>query len=116
MLLLTVLRRLQVARSIDNATMIQRTLLALLCIEGIAFMIAAVVVLVRLLSSISVHRQALFSVFLAVPQGYLRTLASKSVSIGDDDAEEDGESVQCLSQLCSHRSALGLPHTSCTTC
>lgn len=74
--------------------MVQRGLVALLCIEGVAFMLLAVGVLIRLLRSISVHRQALFSMFLAIPNGFLRTLASKSVSIGDEDAdEEDGEGL-----------------------
>lgn len=85
---------MQVDRAIDNIITVQRTLLALLCIEGAAFMVFAVGMLIRLLRSISVHRQALFSVFLAVPNTFLRTLASKSVSIGDEDADsEDGEGL-----------------------
>lgn len=84
--------RLQAERTIDNTKIVQKALLALLCIEGAGCLFLAVAMLIRLLRSISVHRQALFSVFLAVPNSYLRTLASKSVSIGDEDAdEEDGE-------------------------
>jgi hypothetical protein len=84
----------QVAQATGNARKVQMELLVLLCLEGAGFMILAVILIIRLLRSISVHRQALFSVFLAVPHTYLRTLASKSVSIGDEDAEEeDGEHV-----------------------
>lgn len=73
-------------------SIVENTFLSLLCIEGAAFMLLAMVVLFRFLAGISVHRQALFSVFLAIPNTFLRTLASKSVSIGDEDAEsEDGE-------------------------
>jgi hypothetical protein len=89
----------QVERAIDNTLAIQRELVALLCIEGVGFMLVSVVIIIRLLRSISVHRQALFSVFLAVPQTYLRTLASKSVSIGDEDADE--EEGACVRQLMS---------------
>lgn len=86
----------QVQHAIDNAAKVQQELLVLLCLEGAGFMILAVFLIMRLLRSISVHRQALFSVFLAVPHTYLRTLASKSVSIGDEDAEEDeGERAPC---------------------
>jgi hypothetical protein len=81
-----------VKRASDNVALVQRVLLALLCIEGAAFMVVAVGALFRFLASISVHRQALFSVFLAIPNTYLRTLASKSVSIGDEGADsEEGE-------------------------
>jgi hypothetical protein len=79
----------QVERAIDNTETIQKELVALLCVEGVGFMLLSVILIIRLLRSISVHRQALFSVFLAIPQTYLRTLASKSVSIGDEDADEE---------------------------
>lgn len=70
----------------------RQVLLALLFTEGVGFMILAIFTIIRLLRSISVHRLALFSVFLAVPHNFLRTLASKSVSIGVDDGDdEDGE-------------------------
>lgn len=80
---------MQAEHAIGNARKVQQELVALLCLEGAGFMILAVVLIIRLLRSISVHRQALFSVFLAVPNTYLRTLASKSVSISDEDADED---------------------------
>jgi hypothetical protein len=69
---------------------VQLAELILLVIEGACVIVIAVAYVVRLLSTISVHRRALFSVFLAIPHGYLRTLASKSVSIGDEDEEDEG--------------------------
>eukprot|EP00879_Flechtneria_rotunda_P020749 GHRR01021839.1.p1 GENE.GHRR01021839.1~~GHRR01021839.1.p1 ORF type:complete len:765 (+),score=247.75 GHRR01021839.1:296-2296(+) len=75
----------------DGIVLLQRAMLALLSIEGFIIVVVAVSLMVKLLQTVSVHRQALFSVFLAIPHSYLRTLASKSVSLDDDDAEEDEE-------------------------
>lgn len=79
----------QVEQATHNAHTVQQVMLALLCVEGVGFMVAAVITIIRLLRGISVHRLALFSVFLAVPHTFLRTLASKSVSIGIDDGDGD---------------------------
>lgn len=82
----------QAAQAEGNAAKVQQVLLALLCTEGVGFMVLAIVTIIRLLGSIRVHRMALFNVFLAVPHTFLRTLASKSVSIGTEDGdEEEGE-------------------------
>jgi hypothetical protein len=101
---------LQVEQATHNAKTVQQVLLALLCVEGVGFMVAAVITIIRLLRGISVHRLALFSVFLAVPHSFLRTLASKSVSIGVDDGDEDeGEprgwitGGTCCARLLAHR-------------
>lgn len=93
----------QVNNAVDNMAKESEVLTVLLCIEGAVLMLVAVGVLVRLLGSISVHRQALFSVFLAIPNTYLRTLASKSVSIGDEDADsEDGEGDLAVTTAVMH--------------
>jgi hypothetical protein len=80
----------QVIQGQASTRQVQLAELVLLLIEGACVIVIAVSYVVRLLSTISMHRQALFSVFLAIPHGYLRTLASKSVSIGDEDEEDEG--------------------------
>jgi hypothetical protein len=87
---------LQVIQGQKSISQVQLAELILLVIEGACVIVIAVSYVVRLLSTISMHRQALFSVFLAIPHGYLRTLASKSVSIGDDDEEDEGALAMLL--------------------
>lgn len=69
--------------------------LILLVLESTLIVVGAVGLIMRLLNTISVHRQALFSVFLAIPHSLLRTLASKSVSIGVEEDAEDDEGAFC---------------------
>jgi hypothetical protein len=110
-----------VAQATHNAKAVQQVLLALLCVEGVGFMVAAVITIIRLLRGISVHRLALFSVFLAVPHTFLRTLASKSVSIGVDDGDEDegeqeaGSRVAHAVHSCQHtmQAVLLAKHCNC---
>jgi hypothetical protein len=91
------LDRLQVLRAQQNLKLVQYTCIALMVIEGFCIIIMAVFTVVQLLTGISQHRQALFSVFLAIPNRYLRALASKSVSIEEDDTHEE-EGMQARSQ------------------
>jgi hypothetical protein len=86
---------MQVIQGQKSISQVQTAELILLVVEGACVVIIAVSYVMRLLSTISMHRQALFSVFLAIPHGYLRTLASKSVSIGDDDEEDEGTWCCC---------------------
>lgn len=81
----------QVLRAQENVTVLQKAVLALLIIEGLLVLVLAVGLVARLLKGISVHRQALFSVFLAIPNSYLRTLASRSINIGEEGDEDEGK-------------------------
>lgn len=86
---------LQVIRAQDQILVLRSAVIALLLIEGLLIMFVAVGLVMRMLNSISIHRQALFSVFLAIPNNYLRTLANRGVNIGDEsDDEDDGEFKQ----------------------
>lgn len=88
----------QVLRAQENVGMLQKAVLALLLIEGLMIIVLAVGLVVRMLGSVSMHRQALFSVFLAIPNNFLRTLASKSVSIGEEDGEEEDSGLVSASR------------------
>lgn len=99
----------QILQGQKSISQLQMAELTLLVIEGACVTLIAVSYVVRLLSTISMHRQALFSVFLAIPHGYLRTLASKSVSIGDDDEEDEGARSYDQQHACCKRMSERLP-------
>lgn len=64
-------------------------MLGLLVAEGVAVCCGSLVGLLLILRALMAHRATVFSVFLAVPNTALRTLANKSVVIGDDEEESD---------------------------
>ena len=63
--------------------------MALLVVEGVGVCLGSVVGVLLVLRSLMAHRASLCSVFLGVPNVALRTLASKSTNIGDEDEESD---------------------------
>ncbi len=53
--------------------------------------------LLLILRALMAHRMTVFSVFLAVPNAALRTLANKSTVIGDEEEESDDGAPHALS-------------------
>jgi hypothetical protein len=68
---------------------LQTLVLALLVAEGVGVCVGAVVIVVTILRGLMQHRMAVFSVFLAIPNVALRTLANKSTNIGDEEEDSD---------------------------
>lgn len=63
--------------------------LVLLVVEGGLLLLGGAGLVAGLMGRVSAHRASLFSVFLAIPQPHLRSLASKSVNIGEEEEEEE---------------------------
>jgi hypothetical protein len=59
--------------------------------QGIVVMVIAVAYIFALLGRVAGHRYSLYSVFLMVPSGYVRALATKNthVDVDDDDNDDD---------------------------
>lgn len=77
----------QTLRAQSASDALRRVVLALLVAEGVAVSAGAVAAVVYILRGLMRHRAALFSVFLAVPHAALRTLASKSTRVADEDED-----------------------------
>lgn len=76
-------------------------MLGLLVAEGVAVCCGSVVALSLILRALMAHRATVFSVFLAVPNAALRTLANKSTVIGDEEEEsDDGARRLCHALRC----------------
>lgn len=92
---------LQTLRAQKSIIRLQSLLLALLIVEGALAAVFAVAYVVWLLKQVAKHRSALFTVFLTIPNGFLRTLASRSVSIGneEDAGSDDGECCTALARF-----------------
>jgi hypothetical protein len=70
----------------------QMLVVVLLTVEGVGVCIGTLAAVIMIFRGLMRHRSALFSVFLAVPNPALRTLANKSTNIGDEeDDSDDGE-------------------------
>lgn len=82
----------QTLRAQDSVNRAQILVLLLLIVEGAGVCFGSVIGLLFVLRSLMAHRASLCSVFLALPNIALRTLANKSTNIGDEDEDsDDGE-------------------------
>ena len=88
--------------------MLHTVILALLIVEGVGVCMGAVAGVVSILRSLMRHRAALFSVFLALPNTAIRTLANKSTNIGDEeeDSDDGAQAGGCTTALEMHWQAL----------
>ena len=71
----------------------KQVFLALMVVEACVMAVSALAYLIHLLDKVGIYRYHVYSIFLVVPSGLLRALASKQVTIegeGDDD-DDDGE-------------------------
>ncbi|KXZ48338.1 hypothetical protein GPECTOR_28g744 [Gonium pectorale] len=76
----------------DNIAMLKVILITLLLIEGCAVCFVAVGYVFWLLWKATRARAALFTVFLVIPQGQIRALASRHITTNqDDESDDDGE-------------------------
>ena len=83
----------QVLRAQHNIDDLQSVVLALLIVEAGFIFVIATGYLIFLLRGVAGQRAALFTVFLTIPNTYLKNLASRSTAVGvdDSDEEDDGE-------------------------
>jgi hypothetical protein len=72
---------------------LQDIVLILLCIEGVLVCLSAAAYVVWLLYRVSVQRAALFTVFLTIPNGFLKTLANKNIKLSAEEGDSDGEQL-----------------------
>lgn len=54
---------------------------ALLVVEGCVLSMSALMYMNHLISGVAMQRYSVFSVFLSIPGGFLRTLATKSCAV-----------------------------------
>lgn len=81
-----------VVRCIDAVNETKNILLILLVVEAIILVFSALIYIIILVNRVGSYRFHIFSVFLMVPSGLLRALASKKVTIdGEEDGDEDEE-------------------------
>ena len=70
---------------------VQILVMALLGLEGVGLCVGSFFAVLLVLRALMAHRKGMFSIFLALPNVALRTLANKSTNIGDDEDSDDGE-------------------------
>ena len=64
----------------------------LMSAEGVVVCLSAAAYVVWLLRRVSVQRAALFTVFLTIPNGFLKQLANKNIKLSAEEDESDGGS------------------------
>jgi hypothetical protein len=62
----------------------------LMSVEGILVCLTAAAYVVWLMHRVSVQRAALFTVFLTIPNGFLKQLANKNIKLSAEEDESDG--------------------------
>ena len=72
---------------------LQTAALALLAIEGASILFIGAGLVTRLLDNVSAHRRAIFSVFLAIPNSCLRSLANKNANMEDNQGRDEDNSI-----------------------
>lgn len=90
-------------RAQDAIKQLQDIVLILLCVEGVLVCLSAAAYVVWLLHRVSVQRAALFTVFLTIPNGFLKTLANKNIKLSAEEGDSDGE--QQGNSECAHMQA-----------
>ena len=75
------------------------SVLVLLAVEGFLVIVGATYYVTHQLNAITQHRKALFTVFLAIPNSFLRSLASRSTSIGDEESSDEENGEQTIRSL-----------------
>ncbi len=84
-------------RAQSSIKQLQDIVLILLCVEGVLVCLSAVAYVVWLLYRVSVQRAALFTVFLTIPNGFLKTLANKNIKLSAEEGDSDGgQAAGCL--------------------
>eukprot|EP00879_Flechtneria_rotunda_P028986 GHRR01031235.1.p1 GENE.GHRR01031235.1~~GHRR01031235.1.p1 ORF type:complete len:764 (+),score=228.21 GHRR01031235.1:75-2366(+) len=80
-----------VERSEERTAQVKTVMITLLIVEGVAVFLGAAFYVWLLTHHVVMQRANLFSVFMVVPTGFLRALASKQVQLDDEeDADDDG--------------------------
>ena len=82
---------LQVADGLESINFLRYTIIALMVVEGAVVCLVVTGYVLYQLRALTQHRKALFTVFLAIPNPFLRNLASKSVNIEDEESDNEGE-------------------------
>ncbi|PNW87648.1 hypothetical protein CHLRE_02g142166v5 [Chlamydomonas reinhardtii] len=75
----------------DNISNLKLLLLVLLVVEGCVVCLAAIGYVFYLLWKASRARAALFTVFLVIPQGQVKTLASRHITTNQADSDDDDD-------------------------
>jgi hypothetical protein len=78
----------QVERAAAKMGKVSNAMVLLLVLEGCVLFISAAMYVAWLIRRMVLQRANLFSVFLVIPTGFLRALASKQVVL-DEDADSD---------------------------
>ncbi|GIL79405.1 hypothetical protein Vretimale_18290 [Volvox reticuliferus] len=91
----------------DNISMLKVVIIALLLVEGCLVCFAAVGYVFWLLWKATRARAALFTVFLVIPQGQLRALASRHITTAQSDDDSDDEEAAKAKQEAAERGGDG---------
>lgn len=99
MRLIVVLFIAQVDRVLAKFSQVGAAMLVLLVLEGCVVFFAASMYVFMLIKAMVGNRANLFSVFLVIPTGFLRALASKQVQLDEDeDTDDDDDDIGDLRQ------------------
>lgn len=82
---------MQVDRVLGKISEVSTAMVILLVLEGCVVFLAASLYVLLLIKQMVSNRANLFSVFLVIPTGFLRALASKQVQL-DEDGDSDDDS------------------------
>ena len=78
-------------RAQSNIKQLQDMVLVLMAVEGVLVCLSAAAYVVWLLRRVSVQRAALFTVFLTIPNGFLKQLANRNIKVSAEEDGDDGE-------------------------
>ncbi|GLI68263.1 hypothetical protein VaNZ11_012618, partial [Volvox africanus] len=92
----------------DNISMLKVVIIALLLVEGCFVCFAAVGYMFWLLWKATRARAALFTVFLLIPQGQLKALASRHITTAQSDDDSDDEEAAKANQEAAERGGDGV--------
>ena len=80
-----------VSRCTDAVAQVKTTLLILLVVEAIILVLSALAYIIILVKQVGTYRFHIFAIFLLVPSGLIRSLASRKVEIDGEQEEEEEE-------------------------
>jgi hypothetical protein len=77
-------------RAQSNIRQLQQLVMILMSAEGVVLSLSAAAYVVWLLRRVSVQRAALFTVFLTIPNGFIKQLANKNIKLSAEEDDSDG--------------------------